>query len=291
MAALTAWSFRPTPSLATTDQKGQTLAPLLPGRLVGGVNQISNPKGMSIDLLASYYGQPTSRIEKLSSGKLRIDQRRIEPKFSDRLNGIVLNVPEAHVYLVRDGQIVKSYPVGVSRSNWQVPLGHTKVVRMAKNPTWYVPQSIQQEMARKGLEVKQQVPPGPNNPLGTRWIGFSNGSYGFHGTIDPASIKDYESHGCVRMLKSDVEDLYERVEVGTPVYIYYQPIKLAVEGDRIWMASYPDVYNLYNHGKDPRAMIRELATDAGVLDRIDWQAVKENIRKQNGNISDVALSN
>jgi L,D-transpeptidase ErfK/SrfK len=265
-------------------------APLLPGRLVGGVNQISRPADISIDLLASYYGVHSNRISKLDSGELRLDQRRIEPKFYDWVNGIVLNVPEAHLYLVRDGQIVKSYPVGVSRSSWQVPLGRTQVVRMDKNPTWYVPESIQQEMARKGQVVREQVPPGPNNPLGSRWIGFATGSYGFHGTSDPASIKDYESHGCVRMLEPHVQELFEQVKVGTPVRIYYQPVKLAVEGDRIWMASYPDIYNLYNRGRDPHAMVRELATQAGVLDRIDWQAVERKLREQDGIISNVALS-
>ncbi len=284
---LAAWGCRPTSSSVKTES---IQAPLLPGRLVGGIGQISSPADMSIDLLASYHGLHSNRISKLSSEKLRIDQRRIEPEFYDWVDGIVLNVPEAHLYLVRKGQIFKSYPVGVSRSSWQVLLGHTKVVRMEKNPTWHVPESIQKEMARKGLEVKEEVPPGPENPLGSRWIGFANDSYGFHGTNDPASIKDYESHGCVRLLKPHIEELYEQVKVGTPVYIYYQPIKLAVEDDRIWMASYRDIYNLYNHGKDPRAIVRELATHAGVLDRIDWQAVEQKIREQDGIISDVALS-
>jgi L,D-transpeptidase ErfK/SrfK len=241
-------------------------------------------------LLASYYGLHPNRVAKLSSGKLKLDQRRIEPKFYNWVNGIVLNVPEAHLYLVRDGQLVKSYPVGVSRGNWQVPLGRTKIVKMDKNPTWNVPKSIQQEMARLGQSVKEQVPPGPDNPLGSRWIGFAKGNYGFHGTNDPASIKNYESHGCVRMLEPHIKELYEQVKLGTSVSIYYQPIKLAVEGKHIWMASYPDIYNLYNHGKDPRAIVRELATSAGVLDRIDWQVIERELRKQDGIISDIALS-
>jgi len=290
VTVLTAWGCRPTSPPAQAEKAKPILAPLLPGHVVGGVSEISRPANMSIDLLASYHGLHTNRISKLSSEKLRIDQRRIEPEFYDRVNGIVLNVPEAHLYLVGDGKIIKSYPVGVSRSSWQVPLGQTKVVRMEKNPTWHVPESIQKEMARKGQKVKEEVPPGPDNPLGSRWIGFANGSYGFHGTNDPASIKDYESHGCVRLLKPHIEDLYERVEVGTPVYIYYQPIKLAVEGDRIWMASYPDVYNLYNRGKDPRAIVRELATDAGVLNRIDWQAVERELKEQDGIVTDITSS-
>jgi len=265
-------------------------APLRPGRLVGSVHTIPRPSGVNLDLLASYYGVHPNRIQPLSSGKLRLDQRRIEPGFYGWVNGIVLNVPEAQIYWLAKGKLTKSYPAGVSRSSWQVPLGYTQVVNKTQNPPWIVPESIQQEMARKGLPVRERVPPGPDNPLGSRWIGFSNGSYGFHGTNDPASIKNYESHGCVRLLEPDIKDLYSRVKVGTPVRIYYQPVKLAVAGQQIWLASYPDIYNLSNRGRDRRAMVRELAAEAGASDRINWQAVERALKAEDGKLVNVARS-
>jgi L,D-transpeptidase ErfK/SrfK len=277
-------------AMAVPTQALAISAPLRPGRLVGSVHTISAPAGVNPDLLASYYGVHPNRLQPLDSGKLRLDQRRIEPEFYGWVNGIVLNVPEAHVYWLANGKLGKSYPVGVSRSSWQVPLGRTQVVNKTQNPTWFVPESIQRERARQGLPVREQVPPGPENPLGSRWIGFANGKYGFHGTTDPASIKNYESHGCVRMLESHVQDLYNRVRVGTPVRIYYQPVKLAVAGQQIWLASYPDIYNLSSRGRDPRAMVRELATQAGVSNRINWQAVDRAIKAEDGRIVNVARS-
>ena len=68
-------------------------------------------------------------------------------------------------------------------------------------------------------EDKDPVPPGPGNPLGTRWMGLSAPYVGIHGTPDAASIGYSVSHGCIRMLIPQVEWLFEQVEVGTPVFI------------------------------------------------------------------------
>jgi len=82
-----------------------------------------------------------------------------------------------------------------------------------KNPWWYPPT---QDAWAKGL---QPVPPGPGNPLGTRWMGLSAPGVGIHGTDEPWSIGHSESHGCIRMQVPDAEWLYKRVRVGTPVFI------------------------------------------------------------------------
>ena len=81
------------------------------------------------------------------------------------------------------------------------------------NPTWYPPT---QDAWAKGLKP---VPPGPNNPLGTRWMGLSAPGVGIHGTDEPASIGYSASHGCIRMQVPDAEWLFERVRVGTIVFI------------------------------------------------------------------------
>ena len=81
------------------------------------------------------------------------------------------------------------------------------------DPVWNVPDS---DWA--GSLAGQSVPPGPDNPLKARWMGIYNGA-GIHGTTDTASLGSAASHGCVRMAIPDVIDLYDRVDVGTPIYI------------------------------------------------------------------------
>ena len=104
--------------------------------------------------------------------------------------------------------------LGVATGTWEypTPLGTFAVVDKQYNPWWYPPSS---EWAR-GLKP---VPPGPGNPLGTRWMGLSVYGVGIHGTPDAASIGYSASHGCIRMHIWDAEWLFEQVQLGTPVVI------------------------------------------------------------------------
>jgi lipoprotein-anchoring transpeptidase ErfK/SrfK len=95
---------------------------------------------------------------------------------------------------------------------YPTPTGDFVVTERIENPTWTPPNSPW----AAGLEP---VPPGANNPLGTRWIGTSASLVGIHGTPSDSSIGTAASHGCIRMHISDVEDLFERVTVGMPVEI------------------------------------------------------------------------
>jgi lipoprotein-anchoring transpeptidase ErfK/SrfK len=110
-------------------------------------------------------------------------------------------------------KLVKTYTVAIGQQGYDTPAGLYDVQSMQVNPTWYVPN---EEWA--GSLAGTTVPPGPDNPLVARWIGF-NGGAGMHGTNDTASLGTAASHGCVRMAVPDVIELYDRVEVGTPVYI------------------------------------------------------------------------
>ena len=116
--------------------------------------------------------------------------------------------------LFERGKLVRSYRVAVGQPKYPTPLGRFTVQAMQVNPTWNVPQA---EWA--GKLAGQTIPPGdPRNPLKARWIGF-NGSVGFHGTASVNSLGTAASHGCVRMAVADIIDLYERVQVGTPVLV------------------------------------------------------------------------
>jgi lipoprotein-anchoring transpeptidase ErfK/SrfK len=105
-----------------------------------------------------------------------------------------------------------TFPVAVGQATYPTPAGNFSVIQKQRNPTWFPPSSPW----AAGLGP---VPPGVDNPLGTRWIGTSAPAIGMHGTPVSSSIGTRASHGCIRMYIRDAERLYELVEIGTPVYI------------------------------------------------------------------------
>jgi lipoprotein-anchoring transpeptidase ErfK/SrfK len=118
------------------------------------------------------------------------------------------------VTVFEHGQAAVSFHVAVGDPKYPTPYGQFVVQTMQKNPPWNVPNS---DWA--GELAGKTIPGGdPRNPLVARWIGF-NGSVGFHGTKDLASLGRAASHGCVRMDPKDVKDLYARLQVGTPVVV------------------------------------------------------------------------
>lgn len=106
---------------------------------------------------------------------------------------------------------IKSYPVAVGRRGWETPIGNFQVLQMLKNPTWINPLT------------DESIPGGdPKNPLGHYWIEFwtdGKNSIGLHGTPNPETVGKTISHGCVRMYNKDVEELFHKVSVGTPVIV------------------------------------------------------------------------
>ncbi|HHY04756.1 MAG TPA: L,D-transpeptidase family protein [Thermoanaerobacterales bacterium] len=150
---------------------------------------------------------------------------------------IVINIPSLTLKLYENGQIIRSYPIAAGKSIKQTPIGEFKVISKIKYPTW----------SPKG---RKPVPPGPANPLGTRWIGFKDG-YGIHGNNNPSSIGNFVSSGCIRMRNKDVEELYEKVSIGTPVKITYDICSISHIKDIPCVTVYKDIYRIYsnNQGK------------------------------------------
>ena len=108
---------------------------------------------------------------------------------------------------------VKTYPIAVGAIGLETPAGLYTIQDKQVDPTWNVPDS---EWA--GDLAGKSIPPGPDNPLKARWMGIYAGA-GIHGTSDIGSLGSAASHGCVRMAVPDVVELFDRVAVGTPVYI------------------------------------------------------------------------
>jgi lipoprotein-anchoring transpeptidase ErfK/SrfK len=109
--------------------------------------------------------------------------------------------------------LVRTFPVATGQAIYPTPAGVWRIMNKQRNPWWYPPTY---DSWAKGLKP---VPPGPSNPLGTRWMGLSAPGVGIHGTDAPTSIGYSASHGCVRMHVPDAEWLFEHVSVGTPVVI------------------------------------------------------------------------
>lgn len=107
----------------------------------------------------------------------------------------------------------KTYTVAVGQEGLETPEGLYEIQAMEENPTWHVPES---DWA--GSLAGQTIPPGPSNPIKARWMAIYEGA-GIHGTEETGSLGSAASHGCVRMAIPDVEELYDLVEVGTPIFI------------------------------------------------------------------------
>jgi lipoprotein-anchoring transpeptidase ErfK/SrfK len=147
-------------------------------------------------------------------GPLRVKLKAIPAKVSRRKFGpvIVIRRGSNRLLLYSGMRFLRSFGVATGQSVYPTPLGRHRIVVRWKNPWWYPPDS---NWAR-GL---QPIPPGPGNPLGTRWMGLSASGVGIHGTPDPASIGYSVSHGCIRMRIPEAEWLFEHVRIGTTVFI------------------------------------------------------------------------
>jgi lipoprotein-anchoring transpeptidase ErfK/SrfK len=121
---------------------------------------------------------------------------------------IVVSLEDRKLALIEDGEVKKVYPVAVGKPSTPSPVGTFTIERRVKNPAY----------SHDGITV----PPGPRNPVGTRWMGLSVHGYGIHGTNEPGSIGKATSHGCIRLAKADLEELYPMVAVGDTVRLIGQ---------------------------------------------------------------------
>jgi lipoprotein-anchoring transpeptidase ErfK/SrfK len=122
-----------------------------------------------------------------------------------RQRQIIISIADRKLALLEDGKVLKTYPIAVGARHTPSPDGDFVIVNHAKDPTY-----------RHG---DKEIAPGNSNPLGSRWMGLSLKGYGIHGTNVQSSVGKAVSHGCFRMRKQDVEELYTMVQVGDTVTI------------------------------------------------------------------------
>jgi hypothetical protein len=123
---------------------------------------------------------------------------------------VVVRLGKRQVSVYKGEQLVTSYPIAIGKTGWETPTGDFQIVLLEEHPTF------------KSFKSGRIIPPGPDNPLGARWVGFwSDGKtqLGFHGTNEPELIGQAVSHGCIRMHNKDVTALFNQVQIGTPVKI------------------------------------------------------------------------
>ena len=146
---------------------------------------------------------------------------------------IYINAASRLMLLYDDNTRLAMYHLGLGKVSTPTPTGYFQINTKEIDPPWINPD-----------DPEFEVPSGPDNPLGYRWMQIS-GNYGIHGTNRPESIGGYVSNGCIRMHERDVEELFDAVEVGTPVEITYNRVVVekSPEGDIVYYV-YPDGYGM-----------------------------------------------
>ena len=157
--------------------------------------------------------------------------------------GVVLNIASKRLFFfpkpaAGEAQRVLTYPIGIGRVGWETPLGATTVVSKARDPHWWVPASVRREHAEMGNPLPSVVPPGPDNPLGTRVLKLNMPGYLIHGTNAPYGVGMRVSHGCVRLYPENIEFLYELVAIGESVMIVNEPYLMGRRDDVLYFEAH-----------------------------------------------------
>jgi len=210
------------------------------------------------------------------SKRLQRDNRHLVPRAVE--DGIVVNIPQRMLFLFKAGRLVGGYPVAVGRPDWRTPIGMFRVLEKQHQKVWNVPKSIQEEMRREGQVVKQEVPPGPENPLGEYWIRISL-SCGIHGTNFPANVYSATTHGCLRLQPEAIAEIDPLIDEGMPVEIIYEPLLYARIGDQCYLEVNRDVYGLHPPALEP---IEAWAAASSLTDTINWRLVMNELRSKRG---------
>jgi len=167
------------------------------------------------------------------------------------------------------------------------------VIAKQKDPWWHPTKSVRDEHAKDGDILPAAVPPGPDNPLGSRAMRLAagNGTYLIHGTNNPIAVGLAVTHGCIRMYPEDVEALYPRVPVGTEVRIINEPVKVAWVNGELLVEVHPPVDaqgQSYEPDVDKFSELLKQAVGKSVV-AIHWDYAREVLGRADGVLATVGL--
>lgn len=200
--------------------------------------------------------------------------------------GILLSLGAMRLFHFRGDGKVDSYPVGIGAEGLETPLGTTTVINKRKNPTWTPTENIR----KRKPYLPPSIGPGPDNPLGNRAMYLGWPAYLIHGTNLPDGIGRRTSSGCIRMYPWDVENIYEKVDVGTKVQSVDRRYSVAFDNGRLWLEVHPaiEAWNKLENREDmpPSQLTQEIinAIVEASPERVsvDWQTAERVVREQRG---------
>jgi hypothetical protein len=194
-------------------------AAVVPKPLATGLEVVPERIGLSVKQLQLEDRLTNALLQTDGSRRVSIPTRPVRPRWTvrnlPRRYGTYLLVSRETytLRLYKHLKLVKTYGIAVGMQGLDTPAGLYDINDKQINPSWHVPNS-----AWAGDLAGRIIPPGPDDPIKSRWMGFWDGA-GIHGTTEDWSIGHAASHGCIRMHIWDVEDLYPRVPLHTPIYV------------------------------------------------------------------------
>ena len=185
----------------------------------GGIQKVDSQTGLKLDVAALRSHVAKELLEATADHKVRAPVQKVRPKVTTAdlaqkyPRVITINRSGFQLTLYSGLQPAKTYRIAVGRQGLETPAGQYNIQDKQVNPSWHVPNS-----PWAGALAGKVIPPGPQDPIKARWMGIAGGA-GIHGTSDIGSLGTAASHGCIRMSIPDVEELFDKVQVGDPVFI------------------------------------------------------------------------
>ena len=201
-------------------------------------------------------------------------------------DGIVINLAELRLYFFSDEEEI-TFPISIGADE-RTPIGKTKISDKRENPSWIPPDSVRAE----NPNLPEIVFSGPDNPLGNYalYLDASRNAkwdkIAIHGTNAPRSIGSKVSHGCIRLYPQDIEELFSKVKINTPIEIVNQPIKADEINNKIYIeAHFNSAPDLVSEEMGVKKIICKKIANCD--ERVDWSRVDEAVTENSGILIDV----
>jgi L,D-transpeptidase ErfK/SrfK len=217
-------------------------------------------------------------------------------------DGVVINIAAMRLFYfpphqAGTPQVVFTHPIGIGKVGWATPEGTTRIVRRQKDPTWHPPTSVIKEHKENGDDLPAVVGPGPDNPLGNRAFYLTWPGYLIHGTNKPAGVGLRSSHGCIRLFPEDIDELFEKIPLGTQVHVVNQPYVFGWDDGQLVMQSFGSLEDDRRDWQKAQAKLlsrslgkpvqKELKTRG---ESVDWDLVMQLAHAPRGLIVPVTLT-